>query len=75
MRWVLTRKEVKHGEQRYMKAKASLVVKRFTDPELTTRRAESPTLPKQGPHSLLQLGTSVGFAFEVGDVDCISPRQ
>ena len=68
MRWVLTWKEVKEGEHRSTKAKARLVVKGFMDPDLTTLRAEAPTLSKQARHMLLQLGASHKFTFEVGDV-------
>ena len=49
-------------------AKARLVIKGFTDPDLTTIRAEAPTLSKLGRHMLLQLGASHHFTFEMGDV-------
>ena len=64
MRWVLTWKEAE-GET---KAKARLVVKCFTDPDLTTVRAEAPTLSRMGRHMLLQLGASLKMTFEVGNV-------
>ena len=50
------------------KAKARLVVKGFTDPDLVTLRAEAPTLSKQGRHLLLQLGCTHKFTCEMGDV-------
>ena len=68
MRWVLTWKTVKEGEDQHTKAKARLVVKGFTDPDLIELRAEAPTLGKQSRHMLLQLGASHKWVFEVGDV-------
>ena len=50
------------------KAKARLVVKGFTDPDLIKLRAEAPTLSKAGRHLLLQFGVSRKFQFEMGDV-------
>ena len=49
-------------------AKARLVIDGFTDPDLTTIRAEAPTLSKMGRHMLLQMGASHHFRFEMGDV-------
>ena len=43
MRWVLVWKTVYEGDEAYVKAKARLIVKGFTDPDLTTLRAEAPT--------------------------------
>ena len=43
-------------------------LKGFTDPDLTTLRAEARTLSKASRHLLLQLGVSSRFTFEVGDV-------
>ena len=45
-----------------------MVIKGFTDPDLTTIRAEAPTLSKLGRHMLLQMGCSRHFTFEMGDV-------
>ena len=59
---------VQEEGQNAVKAKARLVVKGFTDPDLTTLRAEAPTLSKAARHMLLQLGASMKFTFEVGDV-------
>ena len=64
MRWVLVWKTTPDEK----KAKARLVVKGFTDPDLIKLRAEAPTLSKAGRHLLLQLGVSNRFRFEVGDV-------
>ena len=64
MRWVLTWKNGPEGT----KAKARLVVKGFTGPDLVTLRAEAPTLSKQGRHLLIQLGCTHNFSFEVKDV-------
>ena len=50
------------------KAKARLVVKGFTDPDLTTIRAESPTLSKVGRNCLLQLAASYKMKLSMGDV-------
>ena len=50
------------------KATARLVVKGITDPDLVTFRGESPTLSKAARHMILQLGASLKFTFEVGDV-------
>ena len=68
MRWVLVWKTLNEGNETSVKAKARLVVKGFTDPDLTTLRAEAPTLSKASRHMLLQLGASSKFTFEVGDV-------
>ena len=64
MRWILTWKDAPSNSV----AKARLVIKGFTDPDLTTIRAEAPTLSKLGRHMLLQMGASHGFTFEMGDV-------
>merc|ERR1712026_164632 len=63
MRWILTWKQAPEGT----KAKAPLVAKGFTDPDLLTIRAEAPTLSKIGRHCLLQLACSQQFKIEVGD--------
>ncbi len=68
MRWVLVWKNVQEDGHPTVKAKARLVVKGFTDPDLTTFRAEAPTRSKAARHMLLQLGASMKFTFEVGDV-------
>ena len=68
-RWVLTWISVNdEGSNTEQKANARLVVKGFTDPDLTTLRAEAPTRSKAAIHILLQLGASLRFTFEVGDV-------
>ena len=64
MRWILTWKEAPEGT----KAKARLVPKGFTDPDLLTIRAEAPTLSKIGRHCLIQIACSHKFKLEVGDV-------
>ena len=64
MRWVLTWKTTPDET----KAKARLVVKGFTDPDLIKLRAEAPTLSKLGRHMLLQMASSNKFRLEVGDV-------
>ena len=68
MRWVLVWKNVQEDGHASVKAKARLVVKGLTDPDLTTLRAEAPTLSKAARHMLLQLGVSLKFTFKVGDV-------
>ena len=50
------------------KAKARLVVRGYTDPDLTSHRAESPTLSKVGRHIMLHLCASNKWTPEVGDV-------
>ena len=50
------------------KAKARLVVKGFTDPDLTEIRAESPTLRRLPRQLILQLSASRGFRLRKGDV-------
>ena len=66
MRWVLTWKlSEETGEYG---AKARLVIKGFTDPDLTTLRAEAPTLSKGSRHLILQTAASSHFTVEVGDV-------
>ena len=64
MRWILTWKDAPDNTV----AKARLVIKGFTDPDLTTIRAEAPTLSKMGRHMLFQMGASHNFQFEMGDV-------
>ena len=68
MRWALVWKNVQEDGQSTDKTKARLVAKGFTDPDLTTLRAEAPTLSKAASHMLLQLGASMKFTFGVGDV-------
>ena len=58
MRWLLVWKTLTEGDETSVKAKARLVVKGFTGPDLTTLRAEAPTLSKQARHMILQLGGS-----------------
>ena len=65
MRWILTWKKVEHASP---KAKARLVVKGFTDPDLITLRAESPTLSRIARNSLLQLAASYKMHLSMGDV-------
>ena len=66
MRWVLTWKVAEDtGET---KAKARLVVKGFTDPDLTKIRSESPTLSRLSRQIILQLSASRGFRLRMGDV-------
>ena len=72
MRWILTWKKVDNASP---KAKARLVVKGFTDPDLTTLRAESLTLP----HIMSQRPTSVGGLLQDAPKhgrrqDSLSPR-
>ena len=45
-----------------------MVIKGFADPDLTTIRAEAPTLSKLGRHMLLQMAASHRFTLEMGDV-------
>ena len=66
MRWVLTWKTEDDGTQ---KAKARLVVKGFTDPDLVTLRSESPTLSRLGKHWFLQRNhyvSSLRFHVQIG---------
>ena len=66
MRWVHTWKVVENtGET---KAKARLVVKGFTDPDLTEIRSESPTLSRLSRQLILQLSAPRGFRLRKGDV-------
>ena len=59
MRWVHTWKVAEDtGET---KAKARLVVKGFTDPDLTGIRSESPTLSRLSRQLILLLSPSRGF--------------
>jgi len=67
MRWVLTWKAA-DDEAKSRKAKARLVVKGFTDPDLTTIRAESPTLSRLGRHFLFQVAASNKWQLQKGDV-------
>jgi len=68
MRWVLTWKIPDNAPDGDRKAKARLVVKGFTDPDLTTIRAEAPTLSRVGKHTLLQLAASNDWQLTKGDV-------
>ena len=66
MRWVHTWKVAEDtGES---KAKASLVVKGFTDPDLTEIRSESPALSRLSRQLILQISVSRGFRLRKGDV-------
>ena len=49
-------------------AKARLVIQGFTDPDLTTIRAEAPTLSKLARHMILQMAASHHFTLEMGDM-------
>ena len=51
-----------------MKAKERLVVKGFTDPDLTEIRSESPTLSRLPRQLILQLSATRGFRLRKGDV-------
>ena len=66
MRWVHTWKVAEDTEE--TKAKARLVVKGFTDPDLTEIRSESPTLSRLSRQLILQLSASRGFRLGEGDV-------
>ena len=66
MRWILTWKKIEGTDRQ--KAKARLVVKGFTDPDLIHLRAESPTLSKTGRNCLLQTAASYGMRAYMGDV-------
>ena len=71
MRWVLSWKTIEptpEDPEGGTKAKARLVVRGFEDPDLTTVRAESPTLSRFGRHMLLQLVASNKLLLEFGDV-------
>ena len=50
------------------KAKARLVVKGFTDPDLTETRSESPTLGRLSRQLISQLSASRGSRLRKGDV-------
>ena len=66
MRWVHTWKVAEGtGET---KAKARLVVKSFTDPDLTEIRSESPTLSRLSRRLILQHSASRGSRLRKGDV-------
>ena len=66
MRWVHTWKvDEDTGET---KAKERLVVKGFTDPDLTEIRSESSTLSRFSRQLTLQLSASRGFRLRRGDV-------
>ena len=67
MRWVLTWKTADEDATK-RKAKARLVVKGFTDPDLTAVRAESPTLSRLARHWLLQVAASSKWKLIKGDV-------
>ena len=64
MRWIPTWKDAQENSI----ATVRLVIKGFTDPDLTTIRAEASTLGKLGRHMLLQMAASHGFTLEMGDV-------
>ena len=66
MRWVCAWKKVDGSHEK--QAKARLVVKGFTDPDLIKIRAESPTLSKVGRNCLLQLAASCKLTLSMGDV-------
>ena len=66
MRWVCTWKKIDGSDEK--QAKARLVVKGFTDPDLIKIRAESPTLSKVGRNCLLQLAASYKLTLSMGDV-------
>jgi len=69
MRWVLTWKYPEGDlDVKTRKAKARLVVKGFTDPDLTTIRAESPTLSRLAKHWLFQIAASNNWKLTKGDV-------
>jgi len=68
MRWVLTWKAVDDDPKQTRKAKARLVVKGFTDPDLITLRAESPTLSRLSKHWILQTAASKHWTITKGDV-------
>ena len=67
MRWVVTWKTADDDATK-RKAKARLVVKGFTDPDLTAVRAESPTLSRLARHWLLQVAASNKWKLVKGDV-------
>ena len=70
LRWVHTWKVAEDtGET---KAKARLVVKGFTDPDLTEIRPESPTLSLLSRQLILQFSASRGFRLRKGDVKTAS---
>ena len=66
MRWLHTRKVAE--DTRETKAKARLVVKSFTGPDLTEVRSESPTLSRLSRPLILQIAASRGFRLRKGDV-------
>ena len=72
MRRILTWKKVEGSDG--AKAKARLVVKGFTDPDLTTIRAESPTLPNTGRNSPLQMAASYRMRISMGDAKTAIPQ-
>ena len=66
MRWVRAWKvDENTGEP---KARVRLVVKSFTDPDLTEIRSESPTLSRLSRQLILQLSASRGVRLRKGDV-------
>ena len=71
MHWVHTGKV--NEDTGETKAKARLVVKRFTDPDLTEIRWESPTLSRLSRQLILQLSASRGFHLRKGDVKTAWP--
>ena len=64
MRWILTWKKVEGTD--HQKAKARLVVKGFTDPDLTHMRSESLILSKVGRSCFLQVAASYKMKVEHG---------
>ena len=65
-RWVHTWKVAE--DTRETKAKARLVVKGFTDPDLTEIRSESPTLSRLSRQLVPQMSSSRGFRWRMGAV-------
>ena len=66
MRWVHTWKVAEDTVE--TEATARLVVKGFTDPDLTEIRSESPTLSRLSRQLILQISASRGFRLRKGDV-------
>ena len=66
MRWVHTWKVAEDGGE--TKAKARLVVKGFTDPDLKEIRSESSTLSRLSRQLILQIAASRGFRLRKGNV-------
>ena len=66
MRWVHTWKVAEETEE--TKAKPRLVVRGFTDPDLTEISSESPTLSRLSRQLILQISASHGFRLRKDDV-------